>query len=293
MAEPPPLPVFRVSHQGRLHGPFPLQFLEAMVEAGHFSRDVQVMRSGGSEWVPLSSELPRSPAPKAQPRLVPDSKTVLMWIWTTGFVVAIVALIAALILSKTSKEKPRLSATRPVATPVSTPAQTPAPSRASASSSSTYSTPPRPIALPSPIAIPSRDVQPIRLPTAVSPSRVTAVPAETPRENSRTTTFTDHTGQTFSIPEHAMGTLNRLESDVEVLRGPMKAQEAALDELDREIESSRRSLNRSSQAAINAFNAKVDRYNRDGRALQSSIDRFNRAVDAYNTELRRVGRPIR
>lgn len=263
-----------------------------MVEAGHYPRDVQVMRSNGSEWVPLSSELPRSPAPKAPPSRVPDSKTVLMWIWTTGFVVAVVALLTALIVSKSSKEKPRGMASRPVATPVSTPAQTPPPSRASASSSSTYSTPPRPIALPSPIAIPSRDVQPIRLP-AVSPSSVSAAPAVTPRENSRSTIITDRTGQTFSVPEYALGTLHRLEAAVEVQRGPMEAQEAALDELGSEIERSRGSLNRSSQAAINAFNAKVDRYNRDGRALQSSIDRFNRAVDAYNTELRRVGRPIR
>ena len=60
-----------------------------------------------------------------------------------------------------------------------------------------------------------------------------------------------------------------------------------------ELSRAQANLNRRSQAAVDAFNQQVDRYNALNEEANQKLNRFNRGVDGFNAELARFGTPIR
>ena len=285
MSSPPPLPEYRVSHQGTIRGPFPLMFLEAMVLAGQFPRDVKVMPSTGGDWTPLAAELGESTATKPQVSRVPDTKTVLTWIFSVAVILGVFALVGAIVVSENvKKEEARRAARLAAATPVPTPRYTP-PARPSStpasypSSSSSY-------LANTPIALPASTPEVRRAIAAGTPSLPTA-----PEESS--SFHTGAGGQTFRVSAAADRRLQQMQTKIDAEKALIEQQKKSLDDLEQDIERSRQRVNRSSQASINRFNARISDYNSQTQNLDMAIYRFNRKIDEYNAELRRVGTPIR
>lgn len=286
MPTPPPLPEYRVSHQGAIQGPFPLRFLEALVLAGQFPRDVQVMPSTGGQWTPLSTELGESSTPPSsqQPRL-PDSKTVLKWMLSLAVLAGVVAFIGDIIvadsvrkrLAKSNASAAALAAATP--TPRSTPAMsTSSPPRQTGTSLSVLAN--------APITLPASTPEIRRAIVVSTPSSPI-----TTEESSSLHTGAD--GKTFRVSAVANRRLQQMQTNHNAEEALIEQQKTSLDELQQDIERSRQSVNRSSQAAINRFNARISNYNNQVENLDMAIDRFNRKIDEYNAELRRVGTPTR
>ena len=63
-----------------------------------------------------------------------------------------------------------------------------------------------------------------------------------------------------------------------------------IDALGRQIESDRLYLDKTSQYAVDEFNAKVDRYNTLSQQAKAATAAFNERVDSYNVKLRTSGR---
>lgn len=252
-----------------------------MVLAGHFPRDVKVKQSTGGEWIPLSDELGEHSTSKLQKSCIPDSKTVLTWIFSMTAVGGVIALLGAIVMSAAVKKQ----ISKPTATLSAT--STPAPIRAkpsptpktSASSSSSYAAS-APIVLP-----PAKPV--VR--TAVAAS-TPSLPVATPPPSSL---YTDARGQTYRVSNSDYRRLQQMKVGLESEEKLVEQQQASLDALDSEISAARRNVNRSSQTSVNRFNARIGDYNTQLENTQAAIDRFNRRVDEFNTELQRVGTPIR
>jgi hypothetical protein len=286
MPAPPPLPEYRVSHQGTIRGPFPLLFLEAMVLAGHFPRDVKVMPSSGGAWTPLSAELGESPTAKPQGSKVPDTKTVLTWIFSLAAIAGVAAFIGAIVVSENVKKEETRRAARlaAAATPAPTPRYTPPaiPSSTPASYSSSSSS----YLANKPITLPASTPEVRRAIAAGTPSSPTA-----PENSSSFHTGAD--GQTFRVSAAANSRLQQMQTKLDAEKALIEQQKQSLDKMEQDIERSRRSVNRSSQTSINRFNARISDYNNQAQNLDMAIDRFNRKIEEYNAELRRVGTPIR
>ena len=285
MDSPPPLPEYRVSYQGTTRGPFPLRFLEAMILAGQFPPDVKVMPTSGGAWTPLTAELGESATAAPQASRVPDTKTVLTWIFSVAAILGVVSLVGAIVVSENvKKEEARRAARLAAATPVSTPRYTP-PARPSStpvaitSSSSSY-------LANTPIALPASTPEVRRAIAAGTPSLPTA-----PEESSSFRTGAG--GQTFRVSAAADRRLQQMQTKIDAEKALIEQQKKSLDGLEQDIERSRQSVNRSSQASINRFNARISDYNSQSQNLDMAIDRFNRKIGEYNAEVRRVGTPIR
>jgi hypothetical protein len=75
-------------------------------------------------------------------------------------------------------------------------------------------------------------------------------------------------------------------AEIESDRSAANALESQVEELGREIESERLSLDRTSQSALDQFNARVDRYNALVGQAKAATAAFNQKVDRYNAKLR-------
>ena len=60
--------------------------------------------------------------------------------------------------------------------------------------------------------------------------------------------------------------------------------------MGRQIETDRLYLDKTSQSAVDEFNAKVDRYNTLSQQAKAATAAFNERVDSYNVKLRTYGR---
>jgi hypothetical protein len=257
-------------------------FLEAMVLAGQFPRDVKVMPSTGGEWTPLSAELGEPTDPKPQASKTPDTKTILTWIFSLAAIAGVVAFVSAIVLSENIKKeeaqrKARLAAT---STPVPTPRYTP---------------PPRPSSTPGSYTSSSSSYlanTPITLP-ATTPEVRRAVAANTPVPAPNSGLVNNDAAQTFRVSSYDDRRLGQMQAGLKAEEKLLEQQKASLDALSEEISRARRSLNTSSQVSIDRFNAKVSHYNNQSENLRIALDRFNRKADEYNAELERVGTPIR
>jgi hypothetical protein len=114
------------------------------------------------------------------------------------------------------------------------------------------------------------------------PSPQTQVPSSYSSESEST--------HTFRIPHRYSAELNSDAQIIERERVLGNLLKAELERLKREIESERLLLDRTSQYAINAYNAKVDLYNAKLQERRNQLQRFNQMVDNYNNKLRQYGR---
>lgn len=286
MASPPPLPEYRVSHLGAIRGPFPIQFLEAMVLAGQFPRDVKVMPCTGGEWTVLTNLIGKSAPAAVHKCRVPNCKTLLSRILSVAMIVGVVAFACALILSEAAKrENAKLKANwTAAATPVPTPRYSPPAQRSSLPKTSSSSSMPVSGSYPdaTPISLP-----PTRKAVAVDSSPPTSAPPVA------SAIYTDDSGQTYSVSNYDFKRLQQMKLKLTSDQSLIVRQQASLTALEKEIDRDRQLVNRYSQASIDSFNAKISNYNNQVKVADDAVDQFNRKVDEFNAELQRVGKPTR
>jgi hypothetical protein len=94
----------------------------------------------------------------------------------------------------------------------------------------------------------------------------------------------------YRVPSDISSQLDREKVGIEADRAVLKQLDDQLDSLGREIESDRIYLDKTSQYAVDAFNAKVDRYNTLSQQDKAETAAFNERVDNYNAKLRQNSR---
>lgn len=97
-------------------------------------------------------------------------------------------------------------------------------------------------------------------------------------------------GSEYRVPSSVSSTLVSEKAEIETERATIEAFETQIEKLGREIERDRIYLDRNSQYAVDAFNAKVDRYNTLNQKAKVANAAFNEKVDNYNAKLQRYGR---
>jgi len=97
-------------------------------------------------------------------------------------------------------------------------------------------------------------------------------------------------GNVYRVPSSASSSLDRKKLSIEADRAVLNQLEAQVDALGRQIESDRLYLDKTSQYAVDEFNAKVDRYNTLSQQAKAATAAFNEQVDAYNAKLRNYSR---
>jgi hypothetical protein len=97
-------------------------------------------------------------------------------------------------------------------------------------------------------------------------------------------------GNVYRVPSSVSSTLDDEKVKIESDRKTLEALDAQVDKLGREIERDRLYLDKTSQYAIDTFNAKVDRYNTLAQQDKAATAAFNEKVDNYNAKLRQYGR---
>jgi hypothetical protein len=95
---------------------------------------------------------------------------------------------------------------------------------------------------------------------------------------------------TYRVPSYASSQLDREKTAIEADRAVLKQLDDQLDSLGRQIELERTYLDKTSQYAVDTFNAKVDRYNELSRQDKAATAAFNVRVDNYNANLRTYSR---
>ncbi len=90
----------------------------------------------------------------------------------------------------------------------------------------------------------------------------------------------------YRLPNSADSILHNERAQIELDRTALETLEAQVENLGREIESDRISLDRSSQFAVDEFNEKVGRYNDLSQRAKTANAAFNDKVDNYNAKLR-------
>lgn len=115
-------------------------------------------------------------------------------------------------------------------------------------------------------------------------------PTYTPRPASASGNSGGNGGNVYHVPSSVSAALKIEKAEIESERATLEAFEAQIERLGREIERDRTYLNRSSQYAVDAFNAKVDRYNALNQRAKIANAAFNEKVDNYNAKLQRYGR---
>jgi hypothetical protein len=97
-------------------------------------------------------------------------------------------------------------------------------------------------------------------------------------------------GNMYRVPDYVSSQLDREKTGIEADRAVLKQLDDQLESLGREIENDRIYLDRTSQYAVDTFNAKVDRYNTLSQKDKAATAAFNERVDNYNAKLRQYSR---
>jgi len=107
---------------------------------------------------------------------------------------------------------------------------------------------------------------------------------------STTPTPTDASANQYRVPNSQAGELNTERAEIEAQRATLDALQTRIQTLGLEVERDRLALHRSSQSAVDDFNAKVDRYNALAQEGKAANTAFNAKVDTYNAKLHQNGR---
>jgi hypothetical protein len=132
--------------------------------------------------------------------------------------------------------------------------------------------------------------------TSYKTPTTTTVPAKVDRPRSAPSTDTlvkDDQGRTYRVSNSEYHRLSLLRSDLMQEEAALMALQERVKALGGELSRAQVNLNRRSQAAVDAFNQQVDRYNALNEEANQKLNRFNRGVYGFNAELARVGTPIR
>ena len=266
---------YYVAHSNEVQGPYDLEFIEAMVLSNIYPPGVLICREGSQNWSPLPgvrptalpAQLPsqpqnttRTPLPLNTPTFRVPTPTPPKSKISGGLIFTIAVIVIALVsVLNNSTPKPKAAAYSP--STVSTPYPT------------TYSTP---------YSTPYSQT----VTAWVPPRQYYAVSTPTPH-------YASFNGQTYRVSDSDNRFLEQRQSLIEAGATDLAQARANAKELGNEIELERAILDRTSDYAVDNFNAKVNRYNAAEAALESQIQQYNSMVDSYNAELVRVGTPVR
>jgi hypothetical protein len=124
-------------------------------------------------------------------------------------------------------------------------------------------------------------------PPTYTPPPAPSAPAYTPQP----TVGSGNSGRNvYRVPSSVSSALDNEKAEIESERITLEALDAQVETLGREIERDRPYLDRTSQFAIDEFNAKVDQYNAINQRAKNANAAFNEKVDNYNAKLRQYGR---
>ena len=97
-------------------------------------------------------------------------------------------------------------------------------------------------------------------------------------------------GNTYRVPSGVSSSLDLEKAGIEADRAALNQLDDQIDALGRQIETDRLYLDKTSQYAVDEFNAKVDRYNTLSRQGKVATAAFNARVDSYNAKLKSYSR---
>jgi len=97
-------------------------------------------------------------------------------------------------------------------------------------------------------------------------------------------------GNAYQVPSSANSALFREKAEIESERPIVQGLENQVENLSREIERERPYLDRTNEFEVDAFNAKVGRYNILNQQAQRAQAAFNEKVDSYNAKVRASSR---
>jgi DNA-binding response OmpR family regulator len=123
--------------------------------------------------------------------------------------------------------------------------------------------------------------------SSYTPSPTPSTPAYTPPPVSA---GGNSGGTVYSVPSTVSSTLDTEKAEIESERTTIQTLDAQVEKLGRDIENDRLYLDKTSQYAVDTFNAKVDRYNTLAQQDKAATAAFNTKVDNYNAKLRQYGR---
>jgi hypothetical protein len=108
----------------------------------------------------------------------------------------------------------------------------------------------------------------------------------TPSVGSPTQPSSSDGGNVYRVPNNVRIWFEGEKKEIELEREAIQALETDLNQLDPEIERDRQTLDDTSQAAVDAFNAKVAQYNELQQRLKVASAAFDERVNNYNAKLR-------
>ena len=280
MDTPSDQPLYFAAIDGQERGPYQLDFIEALVLSGVFSSDVQVRKQDSPNWVKLSSiiapkTVPPPPAPKSSvpptlPSQRPKAVSPPMSSQLKGCgsqLLSIGCVFLAIVCSAAVKS-------------CNSPSQTYSP---------TYSSPPAATYTPPPTSKPAPVFSPAPVPqSSVSPDQSTVTPATAPET---TYSVQDSSGRSYRVSHSDYEILGQKEAALTSLLGVINRMKTNREYESREIERERATVDNTDQAALDLFNAKVDKYNQEGTLLDQQIDAYNAGVNDHNDYLLQVGKP--
>jgi hypothetical protein len=271
-----------VHHAGEVHGPFEVSFIEAMVMAGVYARNVFVQELNSEAVMPLAGVLPGGamppPLPGGRRSTNNSSAAATAWICSilgSGLLMLIICLV---IQSRWGKDSTKTSSPY---------------SSSSSSSSSPYSSYPyTSTSTPPPVTLPAYTPPKLTLPPlpAGTYDRPSAPPLSVPEPVvDNTKVYRDASGRSYRVSSYDYGRLQGMKSQLDVKQRAIDISEANVRLLEIELDAARAALDNTSQYQIDSFNRKVDRFNALNEELKSEVSTYNQSVRAFNSELSRVG----
>ena len=101
--------------------------------------------------------------------------------------------------------------------------------------------------------------------------------------------YQSSSGQTYRVSSSDYYRLSSLKSALASKHSSVRAEEASLKLLAREVDLAKLSVNVYNQTSIDSYNLKVNQVNDMNARIQSLFDDYNRDIDSFNRELERVG----
>lgn len=277
--------LYFVLHQRLEQGPFELDFIKAMVMAGVYAPGVSVRQTESTPWSTLA-DLARQPSiaatsqspPPILPRKLPEFRssapppsnehvatdgargarkkpngvTIFGWVAGAGGLLFLIWIFSMI------AGGPVRDTNKPAA----------------ASIDQKWQNPPSP---------PATDYQP-------SATRPTVPSHIAPQNDSKV--YRGQDGRTYRVSNADYSRLLLMKSALSNKGSAIDTGREEFKRAERQLESSRLTLDRTSEDEITSFNQSVARLNAMNERLQIMVDAFNRDVDAFNAELERVGTPI-
>lgn len=124
------------------------------------------------------------------------------------------------------------------------------------------------------------------------PKHTSSLPSPEPTATSDNRIYTDAQGNSFRVSNSDFQRLSLQRDALVQEQDEISTIRSKLDAYAANLGSEETYLDGTSQAAIDAYNAKVEKLNNENAQMNSRLRTFNAEVDSFNAELARVGTPM-